>query len=405
MASRKPKSSKGNNPGEPSPSAQKGDESQCAICLKVIEDRSANSEGEDSVFCEGTCQRWLHRTCAGLTDPAFDDLRNSDDRFYCYQCFVASHTSEIKDLRNTIAELTKELSTLRSLLPVEASSTQKHNVPVPIPLSYSSAVKSKGSTDFSSEDVAPSPHHSLPPKPQSHSDRNERKFNVVIIGLAECPKGTPRAERMAMDEEAIVHSIRQQIPSFSPLCIRDCYRLGKYEHSSASRPRPILVSLNRASDVSLVLSKRFPPGSIHIRPDLPLEARRAQSIIRRERQSLIDQGLTDKRTIKIRGNRIFIGERLFGRVINDEFVKSDSLGDLAPPLSTLSSHAPDDPIDTTDSPGSFPISSTTDLPPAHDSPPCDSGNASSPLNTSDSTKISTSSVDSTDVPVDIQHPQ
>ena len=75
---------------------------------------------------------------------------------------------------------------------------------------------------------------------------------------------------------------------------------------------------------------------VSVRPDLPLEVGRVQSIVRRERHSLIQQGLTDQSNIRIRANRIYIGERLHGKVIDDDFVKCDSLGDQAPALSCIS---------------------------------------------------------------------
>ena len=55
----------------------------CAICLKPIIDHSEVTEDEDSIFCEGSCQQWIHRTCAGLLNPAFDLIRSSDQNFYC----------------------------------------------------------------------------------------------------------------------------------------------------------------------------------------------------------------------------------------------------------------------------------------------------------------------------------
>ena len=82
--SNKTRSSRDNNSGKTAPRGQKHDLTECAICLEAIQDRSDTSEGEDLVFCEGECQRWLHRTCAGLTDPAFDKIQRSDERFYCY---------------------------------------------------------------------------------------------------------------------------------------------------------------------------------------------------------------------------------------------------------------------------------------------------------------------------------
>ena len=96
--SRSTRSSRDNNPRKTASRGQKHDAAECAICLEAIQDRSHTSEGQDSVFCEGECQRWLHRTCAGLTNQAFDQIRSSDERFYCYQCFVTLHKSEMKDL-------------------------------------------------------------------------------------------------------------------------------------------------------------------------------------------------------------------------------------------------------------------------------------------------------------------
>ncbi len=35
----------------------------CAVCVKPIYD-----DKEDSIFCEGVCKDWIHRTCAGLSN-------------------------------------------------------------------------------------------------------------------------------------------------------------------------------------------------------------------------------------------------------------------------------------------------------------------------------------------------
>ena len=51
---------------------------------------------------------------------------------------------------------------------------------------------------------------------------------------------------------------------------------------------------------------------------------------------MIQQGVIEQNAIRIRGNRIYIGERLHGRVIDNDFVKCDSLGDHAPALSSIS---------------------------------------------------------------------
>ena len=47
---------------------------------------------------------------------------------------------------------------------------------------------------------------------------------------------------------------------------------------------------------------------------------------------MIQQGGIERRNIRTRGNCIYIGGRLHGRVIDDVYVRSDSLGDHAPAL-------------------------------------------------------------------------
>ncbi len=57
----------------------------CLICEKVIKEPEGKSKGHDSIFCDGTCQGWLHRTCAGIPKLIFQDISSSQDPFLC-QC-------------------------------------------------------------------------------------------------------------------------------------------------------------------------------------------------------------------------------------------------------------------------------------------------------------------------------
>lgn len=181
--------------------------------------------------------------------------------------------------------------------------------------------------------MSPDGRHCPSPRSKDYSV-NDRKYNIVIHGLAESPKGTPRRDRIPLEEQAIVESIKPQVPSFSSLSIRDCFRLGRYVEDNI-RPRPILATLTRASDVSLVLAKRFPRDSIYVKPDLTPEVRHTQYILRKERNSLISERNVDRKSIGMRGNHIYIGERLHGSVVGGVLVRCDSLGDHAPGLKSL----------------------------------------------------------------------
>ena len=332
MASHGNTKTKGVEPG-------KTDQAECAICLKVIMDRSDEQEGEDVVFCDGACQRWIHRTCVGLTDPAFDSISQTDDQFLCYQCFVISHTSEIKDLRNTIAALTKEMATLRAMLPmVGITANNLDRGPVRTP-DYSGAVTGD-STQATPEPtasqivqhdvIANQPRIKATPTTKAQS-QYDRKFNLVFYGVEECPKGTHFTDRFIRDRRALMSILQSMDPSLTKVSIRDITRMGKYTTTRSSQyNRPLLVKFNEAGNVSDILAKRqnlARNSKIGIKPDMTKEEREVEQVLLRERRSLIDNG-TSSKDIKIRGKRLFIGQRLHGTVDDSHsFCRYPTIGD------------------------------------------------------------------------------
>jgi len=50
----------------------KNSKADCLICKEAILEPSDTCVGDEAVFCEGSCQDWLHKKCAGITHPAFD---------------------------------------------------------------------------------------------------------------------------------------------------------------------------------------------------------------------------------------------------------------------------------------------------------------------------------------------
>ena len=56
----------------------------CSICEKVIKDSSP-----EAIFCEGQCNTWLHKRCAGFSwysIPSFKTAISTDKPFYCPRC-------------------------------------------------------------------------------------------------------------------------------------------------------------------------------------------------------------------------------------------------------------------------------------------------------------------------------
>ena len=164
-----------------------------------------------------------------------------------------------------------------------------------------------------------------------------RKFDVVIRGIKECPKGTHWRERATSDDKSAFNTLSKIVPSLSIISLRDSRRLGRYSGSN-SFPRPLLVTLSRASEVVEILSRRnsLADEKIYIKPYLSLEEKHAESVLLKERRSLIDSGI-NRKLIRLRGSNLFIGQRHYGRVANGTFTQHLSLEDLAPHMAAISS--------------------------------------------------------------------
>ena len=68
----------------------------CPVCDEIIMEADEKNDGHEAVFCEGECQIWLHRKCAGLTHQAFDKLSKSDDPNFCVYCILEIKTRKFQ---------------------------------------------------------------------------------------------------------------------------------------------------------------------------------------------------------------------------------------------------------------------------------------------------------------------
>jgi hypothetical protein len=86
----------------------------CIIC-----DNNADGTTQDIIFCNGACQAWLHRQCAGLSAAAFTGLASSTDLYHCPNCRINELSfenktlrSELSDMKSKIAQLSEQFSLL-----------------------------------------------------------------------------------------------------------------------------------------------------------------------------------------------------------------------------------------------------------------------------------------------------
>ena len=167
----------------------------------------------------------------------------------CLFCTQKTHSEEITTLRSEVDSLKLALAQVQQQL----SSTQRDSaLPTPTLSSDQSHVhvnetKSSYATALNANRNA-SPRRSTV---QSVTGRHiDRKFNIVVYGLQECPNGSPRHVRISKDMDSVYGAIQSLCPNLSDQSICDCSRLGKY---SVTRSRPELA---RSCDVSLILSSR-----------------------------------------------------------------------------------------------------------------------------------------------------
>ena len=123
-----------------------------------------------------------------------------------------------------------------------------------------------------SEPLATAAAHPSPPvhpvEARATMENHDRKFNIIVFGIDESASGSSRCKRQQENLDKISGIFSSLDNSVSALSVRDNFCLGCFKQD-AQKPRPLLVKLSRAADVSSLLSKRTSLSKpIFIRPDL-----------------------------------------------------------------------------------------------------------------------------------------
>ena len=63
---------------------KEGESYYCSVCLGEILNRDASGDNhdEETIFCEGYCDSWVHRHCIGLTNKPLISYRESNNHKY-----------------------------------------------------------------------------------------------------------------------------------------------------------------------------------------------------------------------------------------------------------------------------------------------------------------------------------
>ena len=201
----------------------------CPICESTIVDDDESNEGEDAIFCEGECQIWLHRKCVGLTKNSFTLIGSTKEPYLCPYCSDNHYKKEVNELKELVKSLNDRLSTLEQQISSADSGTDFAS-------NQASDQPSSNQLNQSSLPAKPIPHQSATLVAKKHpanlpDNAVDQKFNLVIYGIKENPKGTQRRAHTKLDIEACVQLLKQADDNISVQSIRDCIRLGKFNSS------------------------------------------------------------------------------------------------------------------------------------------------------------------------------
>ena len=271
--------------------------------------------------------------CRRLCYSLYKQFISTNRPFVCMVCNQQLQNERVSQLAAELESLKAELTATkeqlaRERLPCEncspASSSDSEteqqpkgstNAALQSNAEWSSVMKKKAKTK-----------PSIVPKSASYPERaklvspEERKFNVIIYGIKECKKGTPRHVRMNHDMKSVSEIIQSICPDITCQAIRDSVRLGRY---TEGRNRPLLAKLNRSCDVLSILASRQKlvqsetPG-VFIKPHQSPHERSTEATLLRQRRLLIKSG-TDKKDITIHGNSIFVRKSKYGSANASDF--------------------------------------------------------------------------------------
>ena len=118
---------------------KQGEECICPICTEIIIENTNEVDGHDAIFCEGTCNSWLHRQCAGLSKSLFQSLAKPEKSYHCPHCRLASYESVVDNMKSIISSLerVKTLETKNSpnanISYASATASSISSQPIPAP--------------------------------------------------------------------------------------------------------------------------------------------------------------------------------------------------------------------------------------------------------------------------------
>lgn len=157
----------------------------CPICLETIVEATESADGQDAIFCESTCNTWLHRKCAGITKMVFKALENSESPFYCVYCRLKAYEAQFAEYNSIIKGLQKQVDDLERKVAnkpgVYSEMVIEHQV-----INGESVTNQHSDSSLSSKNVVESKAiDAVKSLISEEKDKANRRLNVIIHNVAE----------------------------------------------------------------------------------------------------------------------------------------------------------------------------------------------------------------------------
>ena len=157
----------------------------CHICEDPTLEPTDHFDGQDAVYSEGVCNSWLNNYIElRLTRSIFDIVCESEDPYLCPYCIIAKQSKEILVLKQHVEilmnklniQLSKSVSPADQVAPMESEP-------------QSLLVQNITASNIPANE-----------KPNTSSiSLSDRKFNILLYGIQECPSTQTRPQRMKSD--------------------------------------------------------------------------------------------------------------------------------------------------------------------------------------------------------------
>jgi len=248
-----------------------GENCICPVCLKNIIDCTEQNEGHDAIYCEGVCDGWLHRQCAGLSKVVFTSFQNSDKPFHCPHCRINNYELQLNNMKSTITSLEQRVNSLES----QVSNLQQHIVASnnDQTLMNTDGTANKTATPTSPPTTDDSTNHIgsiISTFLNEEKEKAKRCLNLIVHNVNESTSddGPTRKQH---DIRTISSIFQQQLNITAT--ITKAFRIGQHKE----KPRLLKISVSTESEKAAILqnciklrSSSNPPDmqKIYITPDL-----------------------------------------------------------------------------------------------------------------------------------------